>query len=124
MVEYKFSTLEALKVLEENSNFRAINSEGHTLELRGEEKFIIHRRVKLAKDKHVSLNDTWRIIKPISYELANDLFKRLRTIECRFNDGTKRFYSKMLDNSHIIIESELPYFKDCLFYCFSYYDEL
>lgn len=124
MSKYTLSTLEAFKILDENPTYRAINSEGHTLELRGEEKFIIHRRVKLSKDKHVSLNDTWRIVKPISYDLANTLFKRLRTIECRFDDGTKKFYNKMPDNGHVIIESDLPHLNDCLFYCFSYYDEL
>ncbi|WP_346885768.1 hypothetical protein [Clostridium sp. UBA4395] len=123
MMEYTLSTLEAFQVLDSHPTYRAINSEGHTLELRGPEKFIIHRRVKLAKDKHVSLNDTWRIIKPIDYELANELFKKLRTIEIRFEDGTKKFYSKMPDNGHVILESDLPHYKNCLFYCFSYYEE-
>lgn len=123
MAEYSLTTIEAFQILNINPTYRAINSEGHTLELRGPEKFIIHRRVKLAKDKHVSLNDTWRIIKPISYETANDLFKRLRTIEIRFDDGTKKYYSKMPENSHIIIESDLPHYRDCLFYCYSYSEE-
>ena len=57
-----------MKILYHNPTYRAINAEGHTLELRGEEKYIIHRRVKLAKNKHVSMKDTWRIIKPIPYE--------------------------------------------------------
>ncbi|MDU4892598.1 MAG: hypothetical protein E6344_19400 [Clostridium sp.] len=123
MAEYSLTTIEVLQILDLNPTYRAINPEGHTLELRGPEKFIIHRRVKLAKDKHVSLNDNWRIIKPISYEIANDLFKKLRTIEIRFNDGTKKYYSKLPENSHIIIESDLPHYRDCLFYCFSYSEE-
>lgn len=123
MAEFNLSTIEAFQILDENPTFRAVNPEGHTLELRGPEKFIIHRRIKLAKDKHVSLSDRWRVVKPIPYELANNLFKRLRTIECRFDDGTKKFYNKMPDNGHVIIESDLPYCKDCLWYCYSYYDE-
>lgn len=123
MVGHSLTTIEALQILDLNPTYRAINSEGHTIELRGPEKFIIHRRVKLAKDKHVSLNDTWRIIKPIPYEIANNLFKRLRTIEIRFDDGTKKYYSKLPENSHVIIESDLPHYKDCLFYCFSYSEE-
>ncbi|MEG1256675.1 hypothetical protein [Clostridium sp.] len=123
MAEYNLSTLEAFQVLDLNPTYRAVNPEGHTLELRGPEKFIIHRRVKLAKDKHVSLSDQWRIIKPITYEFANELFKRLRTIEIRFEDGTKKFYNKMPDNGHVILESDLPHYKNCLFYCFSYYED-
>ncbi|PWL55787.1 MAG: hypothetical protein DBY38_00405 [Clostridium cadaveris] len=123
MTDYPLTTLEAFETLDKNPTYRAINAEGHTLELRGPEKFIIHRRVKMAKDKHVSLNDNWRIVKPISYELANELFKKLRTIEIRFDDGTKRFYEKMSPNSHVIIESDLPHFTNCLFYCLCYYEE-
>ncbi len=123
MAEYNLTTIEAFQILDLHPTYRAVNPEGHTLELRGPEKFIIHRRVKLAKYKHVSLNDKWRVIKPIPYETANDLFRRLRTIEIKFEDGTKKYYSKMPENSHIIIESDLPHYNDCLFYCFSYCEE-
>lgn len=122
-MNYTLTTMEAFEILYHNPTYRAINAEGHTLELRGEEKYIIHRRVKLAKNKHVSMKDTWRIIKPIPYEKANELFKNLRTIECRFDDGAKKIYSKMPINGQFIIESDLPYCKNCLWYCFSYTDE-
>lgn len=123
MERYSLSTLEAFEILDDHPDYRAINSEGHTLELRGEEKLIIHHRVRHTKDKHVSLKDSWRIIRPIPYETANILFRKLRTIEIRFYDGTKKFYNKMPLNGHVIIESDLPHFRNCLYYCYSYYEE-
>lgn len=120
-MKFNLSTLDLLKVLDENPTYKGINELGHTLELKGEEKKIIHKKVRQAKRKHVTLSDKWRIVKPIDYDKANDLFKRLRTIECRMSDGTRRFFRKTPVNGHVIIESGLPKLNDkCLYYCLSY----
>lgn len=115
-MNHTLNTLEALEVLYYNPNYIAINEHGHTLELKDEAKYIVHRKIKSSKQKHVSLKDTWRIIKPISYTTANELFKKLRTVECRFHDGGKRLYHKMPVNGQFIIESDLPNCDNCLWY--------
>lgn len=120
-VQYSLSTIELFELLDKNPTLRGINADGHSVELRGEGKEIIHKKFRQAKRKHITLLDRWRIVEPISYDIANDLFKRLRTIECRFDDGTKRYYNKLLDNAHVIIESGLPEFNDCLYYCLTYH---
>jgi hypothetical protein len=119
-MQYNLSTVELLELLDKDPTLRGVNADGHSVELRGERKEIIHRKFRQAIQRHITLQDRWRIIEPISYEIANDLFKRLRTIECRFEDGSKRFYNKLLDNTHVIIESGLPQFNDCLYYCLTY----
>ena len=118
---YSLSTVELFELLDKNPTLRGINADGHSLEIRGESKEIIHKKFKQAKQKHATLQDRWKIVEPISYDIANDLFKRLRTIECRFDDGSKRYYNKLLDNTHVIIESGLPEFNNCLYYCLTYH---
>ncbi|WP_010294475.1 hypothetical protein [Clostridium senegalense] len=115
-MENNLNTMEALKTLYYNPTYIAINEYGHTLELKGDEKFIIQRKIKSSKQENISLKDNWRIIKPISYDDANELFKRLRTVECRFKDGSKRLYNKLPADGQFIIESDLPYCDDCLWY--------
>jgi len=119
-MQYSLSTVELFELLDKNPTLRGINADGHSLELRGDMKEIIHKKFMQANQKHITLQDRWRIIEPISYEVANDLFKRLRTIECKFNDGSKKYYNKLLDNAHVIIESGIPEFNDCLYYCLTY----
>lgn len=119
-MQYSLSTVELFQLLDENPTLRGVNADGHSVEIRGESKEIIHKKFRQAKQRHITLQDKWRIVEPISYEIANDLFKRLRTIECRFDDGSKRYYNKLLDNAHVIIESGLPEFSDCLYYCLTY----
>ncbi len=124
-MEYNIGTIELLSILDENPTFRGINNFGHTLFVRKESKEIIHRKIKNAdrKQKHVSLNDKWRLVKPIEYEKANELFKNFRVIEMRFEDGTKRIFRKMPYNNNPIIESGIPKVPNALYYCLTYNEE-
>jgi hypothetical protein len=119
-MQYSLSTVELFQLLDKNPKLRGINADGHSVEVRGDNKEIIHKKIRQAKQRHITLLDKWRIVEPISYEIATDLFEGLRTIECRFDDGSKRYYNKLLDNTHVIIESGLPQFSDCLYYCLTY----
>jgi len=124
-MEYNIGTIELLSILDENPTYRGVNKFGHTLFVRKQTKEIIHRKIKNAdrKKKHVSLNDKWKIVKPIDYDKANELFNRFRVIEARFEDGTKKVFRKMNYNSNTIIESGIPKLKDVLYYCLSYNEE-
>ena len=120
-MQHSLSTVEFFELLDKNPKLRGINADGHSLEIRGDSKEIIHKKFRQAKHKNISLQDRWRIVEPISYELANDLFKRLRPIECIFDDGSTKYFNKLLDNTHVIIESDLPEFNNCLYYCLTYH---
>lgn len=124
-MDYSYNTIELLKILDENPTYRGVNKYGHILFVRGETKEIIHKKVKNSSrtKKHVALNDSWRIVKPIEYDKANELFQQFRIVEVRFKDGSKKIFRKMPYNAHVIIESQLPRLRDVLYYCLSYDEE-
>lgn len=121
-MSYSLSTIELLKILDENPTYRGINKYGHILRVRGTTKEIIHKKIKNTSrtNKHVTLSDRWRVVKPIEYDVAKELFSRFRSIEVRFKDGSKKIFRKTNYNAHVIIESQLPDLKDVLYYCLSY----
>ena len=121
-MKYKLNTVEILELLNENPTFKGINTFGNVLELRGENKEIINKKTK-ANKMHIAMIDTWAVIKPLTYDKANELYRRLRGIECIFDDGTRRSYRKLPVNGHYIMESDLPKCDDCLYYCYSYVEE-
>lgn len=108
-------TIEVLKILKDNPTFKALNEKGCLLGVVGEEKFINARNTGYDK---ISLEDHWKIIEPISYEKANELFKKGRMIECIFDDGGREQYRKMPLESNTIIEGDLPLIENCLWYCY------